>query len=216
MNWEVFYFVCFLVGFLLSLGTFLAGSMHAHHGFHLHGSHGHGLGHAGHGHAGHGHASQGSDPSWFNFGTITAFLAWFGGTGYLLTRYSSIWILFALLLSALSGIVGAAVVFWFVFKVLLAHERDLDPADYNLVGVLGRLSASLREGGTGEMVFSQEGFRRCAAVRNEEGKALPKGAEVVVLRYEKGIAYVRPWDELNTLNNAGRLTRSESEPETAN
>ena len=223
MNWEVFYFVCFLVGFLLSLVTFLAGNVHAPKGFHFHGGHGHGhgLGHSGHGHSGH---SSGSDPSWFNFGTITAFLAWFGGTGYLLTRYSSMWILFALLLSALSGIAGAAVVFWFVFKVLMAHERDLDPADYNLIGVLGHLSATLREGGTGEMIFSQEGFRRCAAVRNEEGKALPKGAEVVVLRYEKGIAYVRPWDELNTLNttlnntlnNPGRLTRGQSEPETAN
>ena len=206
MNWEVFYFVCFLVGFLLSLLTFLAGNVHAPKGFHFHGAHGHG----------HGTHSSGSDPSWFNFGTITAFLAWFGGTGYLLTRYSSMWILFALLLSALSGIAGAAVVFWFVFKVLLSHERDLDPADYNLIGVLGHLSGALREGGTGEMIFSQEGFRRCAAVRNEEGKPLPKGAEVVVLRYEKGIAYVRPWDEMNNLSTSGRLTRGQSEPETAN
>jgi hypothetical protein len=209
MTWEVFYFVCFLVGFLLSLLTFLAGNVHAPKGFHFHGAHGHGVGHGGHSHS--------SDASWFNFGTVTAFLAWFGGTGYLLTRYSSIWVLFGLLISALSGVLGAAVVFWFVFKVLLAHERDLDPADYNMVGVLGHLSAALREGGTGEMIFSQEGFRRCAPVRNEEGKALPKGADVVVLRYEKGIAYVRPWDDLSELKAAGRLNaHSESDPQRSN
>lgn len=208
MTWEVFYFVCFLVGFLLSLLTFLAGNLHAPKGFHFHSAHGHVGGHAGQaGHAGH---ARGSDVSWFNFGTITAFLAWFGGTGYLLTRYSSIWVLFGLLLSALSGIVGAAVVFWFVFKVLLAHERDLDPADYNMIGVLGRLSAPLREGGTGEMIFSQEGFRRCAAVRSEQGTALPRGAEVVVLRFEKGIAYVRPWDDLSELKAAdGLISRAD-------
>ena len=31
----------------------------------------------------------------FNFSTITAFLAWFGGTGYLLQRYTILWTLVA-------------------------------------------------------------------------------------------------------------------------
>lgn len=199
MNWEIFYFVCFLVGFLLSLVTFVAGSVHLHtpHGLHFHGAHGHGT-HA----AGHGHGAHGSQASWFNFGTITAFLAWFGGTGYLLTRYSNIWALLGLGISGLSGIGGAALVFWFVFKVLLAQERDLDPADYNMIGVLGQVSSGIREGGTGEMIFSQQGVRRCAAVRSEDGRLIPKGAEVVVIRYERGIAYVRLWEELSSLNAA--------------
>jgi len=34
-----------------------------------------------------------------------------------------------------SGLSGAAVVFWFLFKVLLAHERELGSADYEMVGV---------------------------------------------------------------------------------
>ncbi len=186
MTWEIFYFVCFLVGLLLSVVTFLAGSVHVHgpHGFHLHG---------GHGQAGHGAHAAGS---WFNFATMTAFLAWFGGTGYLLTRFSNIWVLLGLGISAVSGVGGAAIVFWFLFKFLMAHEHDLDPADYNMIGVLGRVSSGIREHGTGEMIFSQEGTRRCAAVRSEDGKPIPKGMEVVVIRYEKGIAYVRPWEEL--------------------
>jgi membrane protein implicated in regulation of membrane protease activity len=200
MNWEIFYFVCFLVGFLLSLVTFLAGSVHLHtpRGFHFHGTHGHAAGHHG--------ANRGSQISWFNFGTITAFLAWFGGTGYLLTRYSNIWALLGLGISGLSGIGGAALVFWFVFKFLLAHEQDLDPADYNMIGVLGQVSSGIREGGTGEMIFSQQGVRRCAAARSEDGKQIAKGAEVVVIRYEKAIAYVRLWEELNSLNAADPLT----------
>lgn len=182
MNLETFYFVCFLVGFLMSLVTFLAGSVHLHgpHGFHVH------------------HAHHGSQSSWFNYGTITAFLAWFGGTGYLLTRYSNVWILLGLLISGLSGIGGAALVFWFVFKVLLRHEQDLDPADYNMIGVFGHVSGAVREAGTGEMIFSQQGARRAVAVRNEDGRPLKKGDEVVVLRYEKGIAYVRPWEDMNS------------------
>ena len=213
MNWEIFYFVCFLVGFLLSLVTFMAGSTHLHtpKGLHFHGAHGHGHG-VGQGHHGTGRGSdRGSQISWFNFGTITAFLAWFGGTGYLLTRYSNIWALLGLGISGLSGLGGAALVFWFVFKILLAHEQDLDPADYNMIGVLGQVSSGIREGGTGEMIFSQQGIRRCVAVRSDTGVPIAKGAEVVVIRYEKGIAYVRLWEELNSLNAASPLIPDEDQ-----
>ena len=41
-----------------------------------------------------------------------------------------------------------------------------------------------------------EGLRRCSGARSEDGTAIPKGAEVVVQRYEKGIAYVRRWEDM--------------------
>ncbi len=109
----------------------------------------------------------------------------------------------ALALSLLSGLAGAAAVFWFLFKVLLKHDRDLDPADYEMVGVLGRLSSRVLENGTGEMIFSQNGVRRAASARSEDGRPIARGAEVVVTRYEHGIAYVRPWEEMK------RVTKGE-------
>ena len=115
----------------------------------------------------------------------------------MLSRYSSIWALLALGLALLSGLMGAAVVFWFLFKVLLKHDRDLDPADYEMVGVLGRVSSAVRENGTGEMIFSQNGVRRAASARSEDGRPIAKGVEVVVTRYEHGIAYVRAWEEIS-------------------
>jgi len=187
MSWETFYFFCFCVGFLCSLVSFLAGTTHLHlhlpRGLHVHGAHGAG--------------GKGSSQSPVNFGTIAAFLAWFGGVGYLLSRYSNIWAVVALALSLLSGLAGSAAVFWFLFKVLLKHDRDLDPADYEMVGVLGRLSTRVLENGTGEMIFSQNGVRRAASARSEDGRPIARGAEVVVTRYEHGIAYVRPWDEMS-------------------
>jgi membrane protein implicated in regulation of membrane protease activity len=187
MSWETFYFFCFCLGFLCSLISFLAGSTHLH----LHVPRGL------HGHAGHGPGVKGSQTSPINFGTVAAFLAWFGGVGYLLTRYSSIWALAALGFAVVSGLMGAAVVFWFLFKVLLKHDRDLDPADYEMVGVLGRLSSTVREDGTGEMIFSQNGVRRAASARSEDGRPIARGVEVVVTRYERGIAYVRAWEEIS-------------------
>src|SRR5262249_34830917 len=147
MTWANFYLVCFIVGFLLSVTSFLSGRAH------LHLPHGH-LAHG----ASHGGASaRGASLSPFNFGTATAFLAWFGGTGYLLTRYYAIWFVLALGVAFLSGIIGAAIVFWFLVRVLIASEASLDPADYEMVGVLGRITNPIRAGGTGEIVFSQAG-----------------------------------------------------------
>ncbi len=178
MSWEGFYLVCFLVGFFLSLFSFLAGFGVLHLGVHVHGG-------------------GGGPKSAFNLGTIAAFLAWFGGTGYLLTRYSNVWAFLALGVAVMSGIGGAATIFWFLFKVLLADEKELDPADYEILGMLGRVSSPVRESGTGEMIFSQNGVRRSASIRSEMGEAIPKGTEVVVTRFEKGIAYVRRWEEIS-------------------
>jgi hypothetical protein len=198
MTWAMFYLTCFLAGVTLSVLSFVGGSFHLPH-FHLHLPHAH-IGHIGgmHGagaHAGGGPA-HGSDISFVNFGTVCAFLAWFGGTGYLLTRYSKLVITVVAIFSFVAGLIGAAVVFWFVAKVLLAHEHEFDPADYDRVGVLGHVTSAVRQGGTGEIVFSQAGTRHTCGARSENGEALPKGTEIVITRYEHGIAYVERWDEL--------------------
>jgi membrane protein implicated in regulation of membrane protease activity len=217
MTWENLYLFCFLVGFLWSLASLLIGHLHIDLPF-SHGDGGHGLLHGDGGmmhdsggahHAdlshggGKGHDvgtsdhARGVSISPINLGTIAAFLAWFGGAGYLLTAYSSIWFLWALLLSVVLGLAGAYVVFWFLAKVLIGRDRDLNPADYQMTGVLGRISSSIREGGTGEIIYSQEGTRRTCGARSEDGKAIPKGTEVLVTRYNDGIACVRRWEELS-------------------
>lgn len=190
MTWPDFYLICFLVGFALSVISLLAGGLHDLHLPHIHldGFHG--------GHAGIPDSGGGQGVSPVNFGTISAFLAWFGGTGYLLSRYYNVWFLLALGVAFVSGIGGAAIVFLFLAKVLVSKEENLDPADYDMVGVLGKLSIPIRQGGTGEIVFSQAGSRHVCGARSGNGQAIPKGAEVVVTRFERGIAYVERWEEL--------------------
>ena len=225
LDWSDFYLICFAVGFCFSFFSFIFGGsrfgrLHLPH-FHGHVGHLptlHGpIGHAPVGHApvagGHAptaahaqaasHAPGANQPgrsgsiSPFNFVTLTAFLAWFGGTGYLLTRFSTVWVGLGLLFSVLSGLAGGGIIFLFLSKVLMSDEENMDPADYEMVGVLGRVSSSIREGGTGEIVYSQVGTRRVCGARSEDGKAIAKGTEVVVERYEKGIAFVRLWSEMS-------------------
>jgi membrane protein implicated in regulation of membrane protease activity len=188
MTWADFYLICFLVGFLLSLVSILAGAtdLHLPH-FHIHADVGH-VDAVGHG--------DGGDLPFLNFGTIAAFLAWFGGSGYLLVRFSSLWSFFALGIAFVVGLIGAGIIFLFLIKTVMRNEVEPEPEDPEMVGVLGKLSIPIRQGGTGETVFTQGGTRHCSAAKSEDGKAIPKGAEVVVTRFEKGIAYVRRWEEL--------------------
>jgi len=207
MTWADFYLICFAVGFLLSAISFIGGSLH----WHLHLPHlPHGGAHVPTGHfpAGSGagqspatggiaKSGQGPDVSPFNFITLTAFLAWFGGTGFLISRFSHVWFALGLLLSIAAGVVGAGIVFLFLSRVLVSPEENMDAADYEMVGVLGRTSLPIRAGGTGEIIYSQAGTRRTCGARSENGGAIEKGAEIVVTRYEKGIAYVRLWEEMS-------------------
>ena len=193
MSWAIFYLVCFLIGVTLSVVSFLGGSFHLPH-VHVHVPHAQ-LSHAG-GHVAAGHGGQTAEMPFFNFATITAFLAWFGGSGYLLTRYSPLAVTVIMLMAIVVGVIGAAFIFWFLVKFLMKHDRELDPADFDRVGVLGRIVSPIREGGTGEILFSQAGTRHTCGARSENGEALPKGTEIIVTRYEHGIAYVRKWEEL--------------------
>lgn len=213
MTWSDFYLICFAVGFCFSFFSFIFGGSRFGR-LHLPHFHGHTVGHlpAAHGPVAHGPAphapaaqgaagkaatSHGGGVSPLNPPSIAAFLAWFGGTGYLLTRFSAVWVGLALTLSVVSGLIGGAIIFFFLTKVLISDEECLDPADFEMVGVLGKLSVPIREeGGTGELIYSQMGTRRVCGARSESGGAIAKGTEVVVTRYEKGIAYVRLWEEM--------------------
>jgi hypothetical protein len=62
--------------------------------------------------------------------------------------------------------------------------------------VLGRISVPVRVDGTGEIIYEQLGVRKPCAARSDHGEVLAKGQEVIVTRYERGVAYVRRWDEL--------------------
>lgn len=207
---EIFFLVCFLVGVILSAVSFIGGAFHLPH-LHVHVPHVH-LAHGpvaphgaavGHAAAQPGGAYQGAEMPVVNFATLTAFLAWFGGAGYLLLRYSTLVVGVVLIISTAVGLVGAAIVFLFVAKLLLKYDRALDPADYERVGVLARVISTIREGGTGEIIFSQEGTRHTCGARSDTGEAMARDTEVIITRYEKGIAYVRRWEEMAGRGAAG-------------
>ena len=156
-SWADFYLICFAIGFCFSFFSFVFGGsrvgrlhlphFHGHGGAHLpaaHGSIGHASSAGGHVSASGpsaadssaaNHAPRSLSVSPFNPPVIAAFLAWFGGTGYLLTRFSALWVGLGLTLSVASGLVGGGIIFLFLTKVLISDQEYLDPADFEMVGV---------------------------------------------------------------------------------
>ena len=189
MSWSDFFSFCFLVGSALSVFSFLAGAIHLHLPFKLHLPF-----HPQHLHAS-AHGGGGPHVSWFNASTVLAFLAWFGGVGYLMTKYSHVETFFVVGIATLAGMAAGWVVLRFLVKLVGPSDEPLRESDRRVIGSLGTVSMTIRENGTGEIIFPLGGGRRCSGARSDDGKPIEKGTEVVIERYEKGIAYVKRWEE---------------------
>jgi len=160
MNIADVFLGCFVFGLLWSLAAVLLGGLHVGghhgaggHGFHLH-SH---SAHIGHSSAGAKAAPAAHGNSWsqhfLNFHTMAIFLAWMGGCGYLMVRHTRFGIWIVLALSSVVGLAGGTAL-GFAMRFLHGREFAMHAADYDMIGVLGRISSPIRQGGTGEMIFT--------------------------------------------------------------
>jgi membrane protein implicated in regulation of membrane protease activity len=190
MNWESIYLTCFITGLLLTAASFIFGAhFHIHLPVHLHlpaGAHLPTI-----------HGPRGHTSSPMNLTVLLMFLTWFGGAGYLMTHSHNAAATAAFTVAAGAGFTGGALMYLFTARVFMANEKPLREEDFEMVGVIGRVSSSIRATGTGELIYTQQGTRRSCGARSEDGRAIERGAEVVVMDYEKGIAYVRRFEELH-------------------
>jgi hypothetical protein len=192
---ENFFLGCFAFGLIFTVASFLLGAFGTSHHWHIFDFHidigGH---HGGHDAGADGHHGPGVSP--FNVSTISAFLAWFGGAGWLLTRYSDIAALGVIGGATLSGIVGGGIVFLALAKWIMPGLSESRPEDFRPEGVIARVTSVIAAGGTGEIVYVQGGSRHAEGARHVAGEALEQGTEVVIMRRERGIAYVERWERL--------------------
>ncbi len=192
MNMREVYLICFAVGVLWSVATLLLGSFHFGH------LHGHLNGHHNLPGMAKGHTSAvHSSPlaAMVNPSCAAIFLAWFGGVGYLLTRHAGLAFWLNIVFAGVVGLVGAWLLASFL-RFLERREKPLDPMDYDMTGVFGRVASPIRAGGVGELIYTRDGARRCIPARSEDGTTIARGQEVIVTGYEKGIASVRTWEAM--------------------
>ena len=132
--------------------------------------------------------------SMINAAAVTAFLTWFGGGGLLLERLTPWIVPLVYGGAAVLGLGGGALI---NSAINALARRESTAQSLSMIGVIAKTVVPIRaDDGTGEIVFTHAGTRRVAGARSDCGRAIDKGTEVIVTRYERGIAYVATWDEL--------------------
>ena len=139
----------------------------------------------------------------FNAMSILTFLTWFGGVGFLLHGPFGVWGWLSLLVALVAGLLVGGAVFLFLARVLAPASTPLDPADFDLVGQVGRVGSPIGAGGTGEVLYSQHGRRHVIGAQALDGRPLPRGLEVVIVELDHGLARVEPWEQF--VARAGNL-----------
>ena len=144
--------------------------------------------------------SSGADfdgPGVFNLPTLMAFFTWFGGIGYLFTRTWDLGVWLAVPAAFAGGIFGGAVMFLLMARLLWPMmSKPMSSVEYKLPGTPARVVSSIRAGGVGEIVYTKRGNRFTAGARAVDDQPVTKGANVVIIRYERGMAYVQPVDKI--------------------
>jgi hypothetical protein len=182
-----------LVSFLGGVGH-LGGSGNSLGHFHVgHADSGH-LGGGGH-HAG--STELGEGISFLNLSSVTVFITWFGGVGFCLRSYGTLGLWIVIILSIGGGMLGAYIVYLFLAKFLLkGQSKPLRESDTYMPGTAARVSSGIDAGETGEIIYVHLGTRRSCGAKSIDGSHLSRGTKVVILKYEKGIAYVKACPEL--------------------
>lgn len=176
---------CFSFGLLFTIATFLLGAFG--NDFHVHGSsHGFFGGHGAHS------AHSGEHVSPFSMSTISAFLAWFGGSGYLLSTYSPLTVFTITLAATAFGLFGGAAVFLVIARVIVPRLTVMNADDFRVQGAIARVTSGIQAGGIGEIVYTLGGTRHADGARSVSGESIERDTQVIVLRVEKGIAVVEP------------------------
>lgn len=190
MNWENFFLICFGIGLLSTLVSVVAGALHLHLPTKFHMGHHGSLGHGGQS----GMRMNISHISAFNLPTVMAFLAWFGGMGYMMSHNFGAGLVVSLFIALLGGAFGGMLVYRFL-AYFISQDGGIDPADDEMIGVVGTLDSAIRANGTGEIIYLRRGVRHTCSARTEDGGPMEKDVEVVITRFEHGIAYVRRFEE---------------------
>ena len=190
---EGIYIIFLAVGFILSLFSL---------GFGGHGGH---MSHVGNAHLGHnysiGHSSNTGmhqtgntnnsvyTVSILNIQAVFAFLLGFGAGGLIGFQ------VFHIDLLTLPFALAGGVLFWWVvraiLKVMLKNQTAfLDLKDADAVGVTAIVTTRISKDSIGEVIYPLQGTNRISRAKALDGGQINKGENVVIVKVERGVAYV--------------------------
>lgn len=114
----------------------------------------------------------------------------FGGTGVVLTRYTSIDPIPVVVISLMLAVVLSILIYFAYVKPMKNSENSTGYSMQDLVGLTGEVSTSIPVKGYGEVILKiGAGYSNHIAVSQYE-EELPTGAKIFVTKVEKSIVFV--------------------------
>ena len=126
----------------------------------------------------HGDAGHGGGPSVFSVRIMASFLTAFG-VGAVVARYYNLSHPAASGVGVAAGIVMSGIVYQFA-RVLYSQQASSDVRMAGLVGRSAEVSVAIPQGGIGQIALAFGGERSEHIARSADGRALLRGAEVVI------------------------------------
>jgi hypothetical protein len=144
--------------------------------------------------------------------TIVLFLLGFGFFGYVFHNLAD-WLLpFTLFGAAIGGVIVAALIIMMLARIFGNSEGETIQDVSDRVGLIGKVSMTIREQSIGEIIYtSPGGMRKSIPARATDGRRIERGQEVVVLSYEHGIAEVDTWEHFLEQSQEHSSTSSASQ-----
>jgi membrane protein implicated in regulation of membrane protease activity len=126
----------------------------------------------------HGDADVGGGPSFFSARIMAAFLTAFG-VGGIVGRYYGLSHPAASGVGVACGIVMSAIVYEFA-RVLYSQQASSEVHMTGLVGRTAEVTVAIPEGGVGQIALNVGGEHTEQIARAADGRALPRGTQVVI------------------------------------
>lgn len=123
--------------------------------------------------------------------TIATFITTFGGTGLILRALFSLHPAFELLISTVSGLVLAGVMFLLYGRVLMGMQGSSEVQSGELVSRSAETTTPIPAGQVGEIALVVRGARTRYPARSIEEQPIPRGAVVEIVEETGSVVLVR-------------------------
>ncbi len=128
--------------------------------------------------------------------TIATFITTFGGIGVLCLQFFGIDPRLSLLLATAGGLLVSAVMFLLYSQILVRAQASSEVRQGEILGLQAEVTVPIGETSPGQVTYVTKSGRMSSMARAVDGRAIPRGQFVQIVRMVGQMALVKPIEKL--------------------
>lgn len=124
--------------------------------------------------------------------TVASFVTTFGGIGIICTQFFNCRPEWSLLWATVGGLAASGLMFLFYSQFLIRSQGSSEVRQSDLLGVQAEVTVPIGETTVGQVTYLTKSGRMSSMARSADGKAIPRGTFVVIVRTIGPQVLVRP------------------------